>query len=523
MYASVAGYSLAMARSKRRVHGRPGPKASAGRLSKNAQLQLAHAQDAIRRGDDAAAEILSEQVLSMSPRNPAASEVLSRVYARRGRYDLAVRRIEPVVADHPHIYELQRTFAHYLRRAGLHERAITLYEKLRRVRPDDPETLGGMCTSLVMTHECARVETLLEPEFAAGRATPSMSVTYVRSVLDRNEDDRAAEAARQHLARPDLEETHKRRLNALLGRALERLGRFDDAFAAYREAAEHERVPFDRARYRATIDALIAFFTTGWFERAPRSNLTTEEMVFIVGMPRSGSTLVERILDAHPGAHAVGEHHALFGLVERLKADPDLDGPWPQLVQGLASGDLSRLGREYLTEVRQSLPAAARGRRRIIDKALWNTEALGLVASMFPAAKVIWTRREPADTCISCFAESFDPALAPYASDLGNLGFVHRETERLMRHWTQTLPIPVRPVVYEEVVTDQEATSRAIVEFVGLPWHEDCLEFHRKASPAHTPSHQQVRQPMYSTSVARAQRFARHLDPLRAALDDTAP
>jgi tetratricopeptide (TPR) repeat protein len=478
---------------------------------------LQQAKKAYEEGDVLSAEVLCDRLLAASPREAGALELRARLHYERGRYEQALRRLEPLVARLPKRLDLQRLRAHCLRRAGRQEEAIACYERLLESDRDDAEAIGGLATSLLMTDRGERAGAMTQAQFDAGRGTPAMSVTLVRALLDGGETDRAVRTATEHLELPDLLDTHRRRLWALRGKGLEKLGRFDDAFDAFRRAAEYERVPFDRHAYGAEIDALIDFFTEDWFKACPRSSLTTEAPVFIVGMPRSGSTLIERILDAHPQACAVGEHQAMHEIIETIKADFNLTGPWPQRVIGVTGDELADYGRRYLAEVAEGRAAAA-GAQRIIDKALWNTHALGVIAGVFPNCHVIWSRRDPADACVSCFAESFPPHMAPYASDLADLGFVHNETDRLMRHWQRVLPVPVRAVSYEEVIADQQAMTRSMLEAVGLPWHDDCLQFHAKASHADTLSHAQVRRPVYASSIGRASRFAAHIGALRAAL-----
>jgi len=405
-----------------------------------------------------------------------------------------------------------------MRLAGLERQAAELYERLLKTDPHDVVAREGLATSLLMLGERCRAKSLIEEAFRCGEATPAMSVTLVRLLLDDRANEQAVSTAREHLKRPELLEGHRRRLLALLGKGLERLGQFDDAFAAYSRAAEHERRPFNRQAYREEIDQLIEFFTPEWFQRCPKSRLQTDQMVFIVGMPRSGSTLTERILDAHPQVRAIGEHPAMFEVMKRVKTDLNFVEPWPERVRRLSPDALTRLGEEYLAQIDQGIDGASPPILRLIDKALWNTHALGLIAMILPRSRVIWARRDPADSCFSCYAESFEPRLAPYASDLGDLGFVHSEIDRLMRHWQRVLPLPLRLMQYEEMVANQEEASRSVLAFLELPWHDDCLRFYSKASPSATPSYEQVRRPVYDSSIGRAARFQMHLAPLREAL-----
>jgi len=476
---------------------------------------LQKARDLLRRGDLLAAEAVCDEVLRRHPALGEAIDLRAAIHFERGQFAQAARLLRPLAARRPGDIALRRRFAHALRRSSAHAAAIAEYDAILRRAAGDTESIEGLATSLVMTGADDRVHALIEPQWASGTATTSMIVSLLRSLFNRNEVETVVERATQAAARSDVNPGVARRLHSLRGRALERLGRFDEAFEAFERAASCGCLPFDRRAYAAEIDSIIDTFTPSFFDRAARSD-RLDPIVFIVGMPRSGSTLIERMLDAHPDVKAIGESPALHDVVERFKNDLSYVDPWPQRASRLDAPTVNRLAGGYLDAIAEA-DGRASSRRRI-DKALWNTHSLGLAALMFPAARVIWCARDAMDACLSCYAEAFEPRLAPYASDLGDLGFVHRQIERIMRHWQVVLPIPVLRVQYEDVVREPEASMRALLEFLDLPWHADCLDFHRKAAHADSPSHAQVRRPLYSTSVGRAARFERHLGLLRAEL-----
>jgi tetratricopeptide (TPR) repeat protein len=473
------------------------------------------ARDLLRRGDLLAAEAVCDEVLRRHPALDEAIDLRAAIHHERGRFAQAAQLLRPLATRRPGDIALRRRFAHALRRSGAHTAAIAEYDAILRRAPGDTESIEGLATSLVMTGADDRVRAIIEPRWSSGTATPSMIVSLLRACFNRDEVETVVDRATRAAARSDVNPGVARRLHSLRGRALERLGRIDEAFEAFKRAASCGRLPFDRRAYSAEIDSIIATFTPSFFDRTARSE-RLDSIVFIVGMPRSGSTLIERMLDAHPDVKAIGESPALHDVVERFKNDLSYVDPWPHRASRLDAEAVNRLADGYLEAIAPAEGSAASKRR--IDKALWNTHSLGPAALMFPAARVLWCARDAMDACLSCYAEAFEPRLAPYASDLGDLGFVHRQIERLMRHWQAVLPIPVLRVQYEDVVRDPEASIRAVLRYLDLPWHADCLDFHRKAAHADSPSHAQVRRPLYSTSVGRAARFERHLGALRAAL-----
>jgi hypothetical protein len=231
--------------------------------------------------------------------------------------------------------------------------------------------------------------------------------------------------------------------------------------------------------------------------------------VFVVGMPRSGSTLVEQILASHPLVFGAGELVALPGLVTGRSS------PYPDFVPGLTPAALARLGRLYL----ERLPEVPTGCLRITDKLPGNFLYLGLIHLILPNARIIHTVRDPVDTCVSCFSKLFHHDLK-FSFDLGELGRYYRWYQALMAHWHRVLPPgTILDVRYEAVVEDLETEARRLIASCGLAWDERCLDFHRTVRTVRTASAVQVRQPLFRSSLERGQRYRACLAPLLRELE----
>jgi hypothetical protein len=226
--------------------------------------------------------------------------------------------------------------------------------------------------------------------------------------------------------------------------------------------------------------------------------------VFVVGMVRSGTSLVEQILASHPQVFGCGELKNMSRIAGAFY-NACVHGVDAQSVHDLAEEYLRRLGRDCGPEA-----------LRVIDKMPHNYLHLGAIAVLFPRARIIHCRRDPMDTCLSAYLQPFNDV--PYATSLEELGFYHGEYERLTEHWRKVLPLRMYEVVYEELVAEPERLSRQIVAFCGLEWDERCLDFHTNTRAVRTMSKLQVRQPMYARSVGRWKRFEVYLGPLRDAL-----
>jgi Flp pilus assembly protein TadD len=301
------------------------------------------------------------------------------------------------------------------------------------------------------------------------------------------------------------------RLWFALGKAREDVGRHDAAFAAYAEGnrMQHALTPYEETRDERLVEAIERVFTREFFAaRTPPAPREGWAPIFIVGMPRSGTTLLEQILASHPAVHGAGElvdlHEVIAGEGARLGVE------YPELAARLPQDGFARLGEAYVERVRKLAPVA----ERITDKMPANFFYLGLIRFALPQARVIHAMRDPMDSCFSCYAHLFRHGME-FTYDLGSLGRYYARYMRLMRHWHAVLPAgTILDLPYERVVADVEGEARRIVEFAGLPWDERCLAFHENRRPVHTASLAQVRRPIYKSSVARWQRFATHLAPL---------
>src|SRR5260370_583121 len=297
-----------------------------------------------------------------------------------------------------------------------------------------------------------------------------------------------------------------------LGKLLDNGDRFDEAFAYFAQAntllkqrpAAADEV-FHADRLHRVVDRMIQGFTPGFFADRHEWGKASELPIFIVGMPRSGTTLIEQVAASHPAVYGAGELTDIGRIaVERAS------GENRATAQGWDAEAIAKASRAHLQHLR-SLDSAA---LRIIDKMPGNVFHLGLIAVLFPAARVIFCRRDARDTCLSCYFQRFANSGHRYTYDLADCGRQWLETDRLINHWVQVLPVRMLEIQYEEMVADQEGQRRRLIDFLGLPWDPACLEFHRTQRPVMTASVWQVRQPIYTRSVGRWKHYERHLGPL---------
>lgn len=271
---------------------------------------------------------------------------------------------------------------------------------------------------------------------------------------------------------------------------------------------------FDSEADAAFVDRNIRYFSADRFKEGETEGLSDQRPVFIVGMPRSGTTLVEQIVASHPQCHGAGERSDFPLFRANLYAMTGFSELYPECLQGTTEEMLTAFGNRYLSN-----PTLDKeGILRITDKMPHNFLNLGLIARVFPKARVIHCRRDAMDTCLSILFQSFAGEHA-YANDLETLGKAYNQYLRLMDHWRRVLPLPMLEVHYEDMVADQERQSRAVIAFLGLDWDDRCLAFHTTKRTVKTASLWQVRQPIYKSSVARWRSYETQLAPLKAVLD----
>lgn len=309
-------------------------------------------------------------------------------------------------------------------------------------------------------------------------------------------------------------------LHMALGRSHEKDGTFDAAFDYFRRANEMLSAGrnYDGAAEQHRFEAITDTFTPALFERLSGIGSDSDVPIFVVGMMRSGTTLVEQIIATHPVADGAGELNDLTFMQGRIREAVGGDQPYPDCIARI-DGPLSRaLAEQYLDRLRAVNPDA----RRVVDKMPHNFLSLGLIALLFPKARIVHCIRDPLDICFSIFQNHFS-GHHPYAYALADIGHFHRLYERLMAHWRSVLPLAIHELRYEELIADPEACCRALIDFLGLDWDSRCLEFHKTERRVQTVSVWQVRQPLYSTAVGRWRNYDLYLDDLKAALAGTAP
>jgi tetratricopeptide (TPR) repeat protein len=384
-------------------------------------------------------------------------------------------------------------------------------DRALRLAPGHGPALQIRAHALILSGDHAAAWEAIRPVVEAGNCDASLASSLARVARRVGQRDRAVEVIRRHLDSPDLGARVRAELLFRLGELHDSCAEWDLAFAAFEEGNRLQRSQFrfDVAGAVAAIDAVIE----AWGPGMERSSVRSERPLFILGMPRSGTSLVEQVLASHPAVAAGGELQEIAVLVHRWQGGMEGDLVVLTRPEELTVADLDSAARAYLEALRRIGPSAA----RVTDKLPINFLNLGLISSMLPGARVVHCTRDPMDTCLSCYFQNFQ-GFVPFAYDLRELGVFYRAYQRLMAHWERVIEAPLQAVRYEQMVNDQERVTRELVAFAGLPWDDRCLRFHENRRVVLTSSNEQVRRPMYASSVERWRNYEKHLGPLREAL-----
>jgi tetratricopeptide (TPR) repeat protein len=453
-------------------------------------------------------EALLRRALDLSPAFTAARANLALVLYRLNRPEEAIAELNQVVAEEPDNPGHANLQAAAMGRIGEFDEAIALYEKVLEQAPNQPRvwmSFGHMLKTVGRLEDgIAAYRRAIELMPALGEAW--WSLANLKTVRFGDADIAAMEAA---LAGDKVAVEDRFHLDFALGKALEDRGEADASFAHYAKgnALRRTQLDYDPAETARYVNRLIEICTPAFFEQRAGQGCDASDPIFIVGMPRAGSTLVEQILSSHSQVEGTSELPDIPMLARQ-------DRDYPLGLGELAPEALRQLGEEFLRRTRIQRKTE---RPRFIDKLPNNWMHVAFIRLILPNATIIDARRHPLGCCFSNFKQHFAKGQA-FSYDLADMGRYYAEYVRLMAHLDRVQPGQVHRVSYERMVDDTEAEVRALLTACGLDWEDACLAFHQTERAVRTPSSEQVRQPIYRDGTEAWKPFAAHLDPLRSAL-----
>ncbi len=450
-----------------------------------------------------------DNLSSFAPDHPGGLVARARALLECDREKEALEAASRALAASPENGEAAATVAEALARLGRCDEALAAFDKAATL--PSPQPANAIIGKAALLGELGRKEEA-EATFAkAAEVAPhsARALFNVSSIRKYKRGDPEIEQMEKLLANGEVEERDdKMMLHFALGKVWMDVGDGPRAFAHLAEGCRIKRATYayDGAATARWMESVAETFTPDMMKRFEGAGDPSDVPLFIVGMPRSGTTLVEQILAAHPAVHGAGELKTMQQIADHAVAG----AAFPEWLNRVKPEDMAKLGRTYLDQVRPKAPEAT----RITDKMPANFFYAGLIRLMLPNARIVHCRRDPVDTCLSCYSKLF-AGEQRFSYDLKELGEFYRAYEKLTAYWRMILP-PDRfmEVQYEEVVENLEKEARRLVAFAGLEWDRACLEYYKNKRQIRTASFEQVRQPIYRTSVGRWKKFAKELRPL---------
>jgi tetratricopeptide (TPR) repeat protein len=424
-----------------------------------------------------------ERLLRADPANPAYRNLKAVALCHTGDYETAIDIYSALVSEHPRQAPIWLSLGHAAKTAGQVDRAIAAYRTCIELDPDFGEAYWSLANLKTFRFSDAQVETM--------------------------------QAA---LARSDLKDEHRLSLEFAVGKALEDRADYAPSFQHYARGNELRlaQIPYSADDTTARLQRVRDAYTAEFFHARAGMGCDATDPIFIVGLPRAGSTLIEQILSSHSAVEGTMELPDIISITRALRnaAADTRAGAYHDALERLRGDELRALGEQYLarTRIHRKL-----GRPFFIDKMPNNFAHVGLIHLILPNAKIIDARRNPLACGFSCFKQHFAHG-QNFSYGLDNIGRYYRDYVELMEHFDAVLPGRVHRVNYEDMVENTESEVRQLLEYCGLPYEDACLRFFENDRPVRTASSEQVRQPIYTAGVDHWQHYEPWLDPLKAAL-----
>ncbi len=454
------------------------------------------------------------EAIRIQPKHADAYHNLGSALPHIGDAEKAIECFQLALRHRPDFVKAFINLGFALYSLGQLDEANEAFQRAKVLEPDNSDAVFGIAAVHEKRGEFQQAYSLLQPFLEAGVENEHLAVTFAR--VARHVDRRADAVAllQRVLSHPDLKPADTQPLHYQLGKHYDEIKEYDKAFFHFHRANSLVSVGYYPSKeHLRQMDASMALFTPEFFARTPRASNASERPVFIVGMPRSGTTLTEQILASHPAVHGGGELKDIGRIIETLPGLLGSAQPYPHCLETVDRKALDIAAERYLSKLAVLSPDAM----RVTDKMPHNFKHLGLIALMFPQARIIHCRRNPMDNCLSIYTLEFNAAHS-YATDLTQLGEHYQKYRQLMEHWKKVLPIPMLEVQYEEMVAEPERVSRELIAFCGLEWDERCLRFYETKRVVNTLSYDQVRRPIYRKSVSRWKHYEQFLGPLKESL-----
>jgi tetratricopeptide (TPR) repeat protein len=466
---------------------------------------------------DEALRLLGD-LLRMHPKEPQTLVNVARTQLLRGSNMQAERAVKAVLAEHPDNVDALCLYGQICHELDRFDDALQSFERVLAINPDSLEALNFYG---VVLKSVGRLDDARKTFIRALEVNPRALGAYSNVVdLEKFTPDNPLFVAMQQMISRAKEPEHERftAMHFALGKAYEDMGEYETSLKHYAVGTRNKRatLTYDEAEVFSFFDQIRETFSEEYFKNKPFEGRPSQLPIFIIGMPRSGSTMTEQIIQSHPKVFGAGEIKTLSMSIGQLRVKFPSLAKYPAMMKTMRPTQFAAIADNYLKHISGYSETAT----RVTDKLLTNYYFAGLIHTLFPNAKIIHTMRNPVDSCLSSYTKLFKDDM-PHSYDFRELGRYYGKYYELMAHWRRVLPAgAMMEVQYEDMVANTEERAKEVIAFCGLEWDDKCLKFHESDRPVKTASVSQVRKPIYTSSVARWRRYGDGLKPLVDALEE---
>lgn len=432
------------------------------------------------------------------------------------KFDKAIHLLESNISRLPVTACLYFYLAFAYQEQGNIEKAKFYFKRVIDIDRNHYDAQTGLAGLLALQGDYEKADERLRGILKSEPDHVSATIAFTSFASQFKAIEEAIQMGKKCLEKDKLNNISKSKLVFALANLYEQTGKLDKAFEYYRMGNKLKGAVFDEKKYNNMFDSLKATYTADVIEKLQNVSKNSVNPIFIIGMPRSGTSLAEQILASHPDVYGAGELPTINRIINQLPSSLKTALPYPECLEKIDKKILKNLASQYLKE----LQLTSNGEKNITDKMPLNSIHLGFISLMFPTARIIYCTRDPRDTCLSCYFKNFSGE-HPYAYSLNSLGKFYRMHEKLMAHWLKVIPNPTFELSYEKIVKDPDAIIRELIDYCGLDWDNACMDFHKTKRAVATASHSQVRKKMYSSSVGKWRHYEQHLGKLFSALEPT--
>jgi tetratricopeptide (TPR) repeat protein len=477
-----------------------------------AQFEATAGEGSYRQGNYVQAVLHLAEAVRLEPQNPTYHLNLASASWRAGKLDGVEVHFQTALSLQPDNAAIHEKMAWWYIMVGRIGQACHHSSTALRLRPDQISCRVTHADVLCAQGEFAQAWNLIKPMLDSGTGGPFLARLYSRLAPSLGKEIDAIATIERELRSPEITRIDKARLHFAAAGLFDGLQQYDAAFEHARLANAADARPFNPDAHSRYVSNLIAFYTREHFDSLPRATRLSKRPLLIIGMARSGTSLVEQILATHPEVCGAGELSYLFEAASAVEtAEWAAPGPFPTCWNDLTINRANALVSGYLDRIDATNSTAT----YVSDKMPQNFLFLGAAQLLLPDCRVIHCVRDPRDTCLSCYFTDFGMGNT-FSFNLTHLARFYRDYARLMDHWKKVLDLPILDVKYEDLVADQATETRRMLEFLDLPWNDECLSYHQNKRHVATASRDQIRKPIYSTSVGRWKHYQRHIPELLA-------